>query len=241
LISATVFCKIEALGGAMQRFVALGVFIAATGSARAETPTVQGVHERAVTDALSRTLDALGVSAKGTVEIRAASANVVRYEIEIVREGAAVFHRVGVTTPDEVVADVTRTVLLGALARDPERHPRAVLWIDADHAAKPSAAVTAVWRQALASRGFIVVPEREVSLARTTIKSGELEPALAAALGARVVSIELRTRGNDVAVQTTVFDEGPRRGLLATVAPADLADEVTLLIDGTPMRPKVVR
>jgi hypothetical protein len=223
----------------MQRIGALLVMVVCIGGAAVASPSaesgvvVRGAHDAEVRAGLDRTLAALDLHpASGAVdiELRDLAPQVTHYSIRIKRDHGEL-QRAGVAGPDELVSRVGSVVLLGLLAREPERRPRLGLVVNAERTLAPAAAKEA-WRAALQQRGYLLVPDAEVELARSTLKkASEPEAALAELFAVPVIELELRSRGSEVAVQATVFDDRPRRGSFAELPPAEVEPHVTLMLE----------
>jgi hypothetical protein len=206
-------------------------------SANADGPalSIRGPREHEVHAELGRTLVALDLRpASGVVDVDLAelSPQALRYQVRVKRSNGMV-ERIGVARPDELGARVSSLVLLGLLARAPDARPRVALVVDGD---RPPTNAVVVWKAALQQRGYAVISDAEVSLARSTLKKGaEPEVALAQMLGVAVIGVQLRNHGSSVAVQASVFDDEARRGALLEVAADELEAQVSLLFDGLPV------
>lgn len=195
--------------------------------------SVTGVHANQVQDGVQRSLAALDLrhDASVAVEIVALDQSALHFKVRIQR-GDRSYERAGVARLSDLGRRVASAALLGLLARDPDRFPRVALVVDS-RMKQPDAAVIQAWRSVLARRGYTVLTQEEVELARTAaskLKESMLD-TMRGWLGAQLVVVEMVKRGDQVAIQTTIADGGQERGELVTVDEDETNDQVTMLLE----------
>lgn len=195
--------------------------------------SVTGVHAEQVQEGVQRSLAALDLrhDASVAVEIAALDQTTLHFKVRIQRRDGT-FERAGVARLADLGKRVASATLLGLLARAPDRFPRVGLVIDA-HAGQLDAEVIQAWRSVLARRGYSVLTQEEVALARTAagkLKKSALD-TMRGWLGAQLVVVEMVKRGEQVAIQTTLADGGQERGELVTVDEDEVIDQVTMLLE----------